>query len=394
WKDRAKAFDSDTVVLDGLLGTGLKDAVRGLLRTVIDDLNRIGPAMTSIDLPSGLDADSASVPGVALRVDRAYMLCRPKLCRYLRPAMTFATNWSLLPIGIPDEAVASVACRLRVNDPQSLPLRPTDSHKGVHGHLLLVAGSVGKSGAAVLAGRGALRGGVGLVTVACPEAVRPEIACQQAELMTLGLNAADRETLEQRATGFDAVALGPGLGLDDETVAWVRSLTGRLREPMVIDADGVNALARGGADPAWVATRPQAGTVLTPHPGEAARLLGWTTQQVQSDRLQALERLVEGWKVVVVLKGEHTLIGSPEGDVAVNITGNAGMATAGTGDVLTGLLGAFLARGIAPYEAACLAVQIHGDAGDRAAELLGQDGMIASDLVEMLPTSIQMRAES
>lgn len=385
WEALSDELGPTTPLLDALLGTGLRDAVRGLAATVIADINRLGPAVSSVDLPSGLDADCGAVPGVAMRAVRSYQLCRPKRCRYLRPAMEYGGDWSVLPIGMPAEAIASENCQLFINDAAAvapfLPLRAADSHKGDHGHLLLIAGSVGKAGAAVLAGRAALRTGVGLVTVATPAKVRSEVACQQAELMTVDLDdrpAVTKLALEQ----CNAVALGPGLGDEAETADWVRGLTPRLPGPNVIDADGLNALARSDQPVGD-------GTVLTPHPGEAARLLDRSVAEIESDRLAALSRLVEKWKAVVVLKGEHTLIGAVEGAVAINTSGNAGLAAAGSGDVLTGLLGALLARGVQPFAAARLAVFLHGDAGDRAAAIKGQDGMIATDVIDALPAAWQ-----
>ena len=385
WESLSRELSPTTPLLDALLGTGLRDAVRGLLSTVIADINRLGPSVSSVDVPSGLDADRGALPGVAIRASRSYQLCRPKRCRYLRPALEYGGDWSVLPIGMPAEAIASEECKVVINNASAvaplLPQRAADSHKGEHGHLLLIAGSSGKSGAAVLAGRAALRTGVGLLTVATPAAVRPEVACQQAEWMTVELD--DRLAVDELAMErCNAVALGPGLGDCLDTCEWVRGLTPRLPGPNVIDADGLNTLARGG--------RPVGeGTVLTPHPGEAARLLDCSVAEIQGDRLAALSRLVEKWKAIVVLKGEHTLIGAVDGAVAINTSGNAGLAAAGSGDVLTGILGGLLARGLQPYKAARLAVYLHGDAGDRAAALHGQDGMIATDVIHALPAAWQ-----
>ncbi len=403
WERCLERIPTTGLVIDALLGTGIRGAVRGIAGRVIQDLTRKGFDIISVDLPSGLDADSHLVAGPAIVARATYTLCRPKPALIFDPAARHAGTWRAIPIGIPTESVTRQKSRMIWQDAASvrglLPPRERDAHKGKFGHVLIVGGSPGRAGAAVLSARGALRSGAGLVTVACPASIRTEIAVQQAELMTepllessegwlsAGSAARVQDLLGQR----DTLAIGPGLGTNPETAKAVRLLTVSARRSAVIDADGLNALA---ADPESVLALRDAAAprILTPHPGEAARLLGLTTQEVQADRLAAARTLAERSGAVVVLKGNRTLIAKTDGSVAVNTTGNPGMATAGSGDVLTGMIAALLARGLDAFDAARLGVFLHGDAGDRAAERLGQDAMTASDLLADLPGAFSSQA--
>ncbi len=396
--DTARSVLSDSrVVVDAMLGTGVRGGARGLIATVIRDVNRGGGRVVALDLPSGIDADQVEVEDNAVRATRTYTLCRPKLPLVLDPAATYAGTVTVVPIGIPDEAVREEQTQMewidRSTAHQLFPPRPAVSHKGDYGHLLAVAGSRGKSGAAVLLARAALRSGAGLVTVATPASSQEQVAVQQAEVMTealpevaqgaLAAQAADavRDLLSRR----DALAIGPGLGTLRDTTEAVLAIVAACDAPIVIDADALNALADADAVFPLAKTRP---VVLTPHPGEAARLLRTTTDTLQASRLDSVRKIARLTGGVVVLKGHQTLVAEPGGRVAVNSTGNPGMATGGSGDVLTGTLGAFLARGMSGWDAACLAVFVHGDAGDRAAQDLGQDALIASDLVDRLPETL------
>ena len=291
----------------------------------------------------------------------------------------------MIDIGIADDAVAAEGATLSLTGAREaarlLPPRPPDAHKGTFGHLLVVAGSVGKAGAAVLVARGALRAGAGLVTVASPAAARAEVAVQQAEVMTEPLPP-DGEGVLALARNRDALAIGPGLGMAPPVPALVRALLEGRDGPAVLDADGLNVSA-------LAELRAQRPLVLTPHPGEAARLRGTTAAEIQGDRLGHARAIAAATGAVVLLKGRRTVVAAPDGRAAFNGSGNSGMATAGTGDVLTGVLGAFLARGMEAFDAARLGAFVHGDAGDRAAAVLGEDGMIASDLLAHLPAALR-----
>jgi NAD(P)H-hydrate epimerase len=398
WSEARGVLDEVCVVLDAMLGTGVRGGARGLVATVIEDLNESTTPVVSVDLPSGIDADRVSIDGPTVRAERTYTLCRPKLPLLLDPAAAYAGSVRVVPIGIPVEALGEEDLSLewieRTTARALMPHREAASHKGDHGHLLAVAGSRNKSGAAVLLARGALRAGVGLITVATTTSAQERVAVQQAEVMTEPLaETADGEMAAAAApvalellTRRDALALGPGLGTGDETREAVRAIVAGSTAPMVIDADGLHALATSpDALPLPERRRP---VVLTPHPGEAARLLGIETTEVQTDRLAAARRLALTSAAVVVLKGHQSIVACPTGRIGISSAGNPGMATGGTGDVLTGVLGALLASGLSAWDSARLAVFVHADAGDRAARRLGQDGMIASDLIDELPAAL------
>jgi NAD(P)H-hydrate epimerase len=387
------------IVLDAMLGTGVKGGASGLVARAIDELRASGCRVVAVDLPSGVDADGSDVAGPAVVAERTYTLCRPKAAFVQPPAANHCGSVRVVPIGIPDDAIGPERGALDWIDLQDaralLPTRPADSHKGTYGHLLAVAGSRGKSGAAVLLARGALRCGVGLITVATGGSSQERVAVQQAELMTEPLPEADDGGLSGDAAGAalallaarDALAIGPGLGTAGNTAAVIRAILARCESPAVVDADGLNALAAVPPERALPAAT-RCATVLTPHPGEAARLLRCSVADVQADRLSAARRLAAATGAVVVLKGHRTLVAAPDGRVAVNSTGNAGMATGGTGDVLTGAIGAFLARKLSAWDAARLGVWAHGDAGDRAARAIGREGLIAGDLAAALPAAL------
>jgi NAD(P)H-hydrate epimerase len=393
------------LVVDALLGTGIKGGARGLVAEVIRDLNESAADLISVDLPSGLDADSPAVEGPAVGADRTYTLCRPKLPLALEPGALHAGRWRVLPIGIPDEVVAAEQPDLEWLDADAVrglvSHRPPHAHKGTYGHLLAVAGSSGKAGAAVLVARGALRAGVGLVTVATGKSVRVEVASQQSEMMTEALPETRSGGLARTAATAaarlladrDALALGPGLGTAAETRAAVVSLVSRRKCAAVVDADGLNAFAHGDKPALSKLNASSWPLILTPHPGEAARLLGSSTSEVQSDRLAASRTLAARTGAVVALKGHRTIVVQPDGRASFNSTGNPGMATGGTGDVLTGIVGALLARGMDAWDAARVAVYVHGSAGDRAADELGEEGIIASDLVGRVPAAMTSLGE-
>jgi NAD(P)H-hydrate epimerase len=400
WREVRATLEGRPYVIDAILGTGVRGGAHGLAARVIEDLNDAAAPVISIDLPSGLDADTSVVEGRAVRAERTYTLCRPKLALVLPPAARMAGDWAVIPIGIPDEAVREERCSLEWLDARVaetlLAPRPDESHKGTFGHLLAVAGSAGKSGAAVLVARGALRSGVGLMTVATPASCQERVAVQQAEVMTEALPENAAGLLAREACGRalalaerrDALAIGPGLGTEPETREVVLDLVSRRSCPVVLDADGLNAFSSNGKDALERLAAGASPLVLTPHPGEASRLLHCSTSEIQADRLAAARRLAELSGATVVLKGHRSVVATPEGRAAINSSGNPGMASGGTGDVLTGMIGAFLARGLAAYDAARLAVFVHGDAGDRAAQRLGQEAMIASDLIDEIPASL------
>jgi NAD(P)H-hydrate epimerase len=349
----------------------------------------------ALDVPSGLDASTSEPLGPHVTADTTVTFFAPKRALVLLPTGEAAgAVWSA-PLGVPESGLASVAQTLRLITAAdlSLPARPRDAHKGSFGHLVVVAGSPGKSGAAVLAARGALRTGAGLVTVAAPESIRAEVDAGCVEAMTLSLPADGATRLGRGAAatlsrfweGKRAAAIGPGLGDEPEVAAWIRALVRGLELPVVLDADGVNAFA-GRAGDLRLRLAP---TVLTPHPGELGRLLGRAAPHRSAERLAAARDAAEATGCVVVVKGNQTLIAAPGAPIEVNPTGNPGMATAGSGDVLTGAVGAWLARGLETLDAARNGVFLHGLAGDLIAARRGEDGLVAGDVAEQLPEAIR-----
>ena len=396
WSRALAGIERDTVVLDALLGTGVTGGARGDIARVIDDVNRTGATVCALDLPSGVDADTGRVLGPAVLAHRTYTLCRPKVGLVVEPGASHTGGFRVIDIGIPDDDVAAEGAELEWMEAGAAsrlaPPRPPAAHKGTMGHLLVVAGSRGKSGAAILVAGAALRAGAGLVTVATSRSAAGLVAGGHPEVMTEPLaetrggapSAAARSTAMRLAGARSALALGPGLGTERGTRELVRSLVRRTRVPCVVDADGLNAVA----PLARTALRPGAAPlVLTPHPGEASRLLGIAVTAIGDDRLGAARRLAERSGATVVLKGRYSVVAEPSGRASINSSGNPGMATAGSGDALTGVIGALLARGLTGFDAARLGTYLHGDAGDRAADRLGEDGMIAGDLVLELPAA-------
>lgn len=382
------------VIIDALLGTGLNRAPEG---DYADAIGRIstwraaGARVVSADLPSGLSTDTGATFVPCVQADLTVSFGFLKLGQVLEPGASRCGELRVAEIGLPAPERAGLAgpfaALLEEADARGrLAPRRSDSHKGTYGHVLLVAGSWGKMGAAALAAKGALRGGAGLVTVATrPEALVPVLA-HAPEVMGVelvadgGLGMEDLDPLVAALEGKDALVIGPGLPRGEETAKLIGALLQQVEIPCVIDADGLNAVA-GQLEVLQGAKGP---ILLTPHPGEMARLTGSSTAELQKDRLGRARELASARGVVVALKGARTIIARPDGAAWINPTGNAGMATAGTGDVLSGVCGALLAQGLSAEDAAIVGVYAHGLAGDLAAKRSGQAGLIASDLLGAL----------
>jgi NAD(P)H-hydrate epimerase len=396
----AAAAAGRDLVVDALFGTGLARPLEGQFAALVVALNGLPRPRLAVDLPSGLDGSSAQAWEPHLRADATVTFAAPKVAHVLPPAADAVGELVVTDLGIPPWLIegAPGGLHLLVEEEAAalLPARPAAAHKGDFGHVLLVAGSPGKAGAAVLAARGAVRGGAGLVTVAVPQPLLAAVDVSSFESMTLGLQARPEGMLAGAAgervlavlADKRALGLGPGLGTHPETAAVVRRLVRESRVPVVVDADALNAFAGHAAELAERA----APAVLTPHPGELARLLGGSAADVQADRLAAAERAAREFRAVVLLKGWRTLVATPEGEVWVNPTGNPGMATGGSGDVLTGLVTALLAQGLEPRAAALAGAYVHGLAGDLVAERLGTRGLAAGDLADALPLAFHRLA--
>jgi hydroxyethylthiazole kinase-like uncharacterized protein yjeF len=392
------------VVVDALLGTGLSGPARGLAAQAIDHVNRVAKraGIVAVDIPSGMSSDSFDSPGATIEADVTVTFTAPKIGQLLPPNAERVGRLVVHEIGSPRELwEGDESLKLHWLEPgefRGLPLRrAANTHKGTYGHVLIVAGSRGKSGAAALAGMGALRSGAGLATVATPEPVLEIVAQYMPELMPEPLEATGRGTVAWRVfesgrwrellEGKTAVAMGPGLTTHEETVRFVRAAVADCSLPLILDADGLNAFD-GGADALKNRRGPLA---VTPHPGEMARLVGVSAAQVQSRRLETALETARAWNALVVLKGFRTIVATPEGSAFVNSTGNPGMATGGTGDVLTGILAGLTAWfGVKQWESALgLGVYLHGLAGDLAAERRGEISLVATDLVRALPRAFR-----
>jgi NAD(P)H-hydrate epimerase len=355
-------------------------------------MNRAGRPVVAADVPSGLSSDRGAVPGVAVRAALTVAFGAPKLCHVLPPASGSCGRTVVADIGIERRVLEKRARRLWLTEASDartlLPPRPLDSHKGDFGRVAIVAGSRGKAGAAVLAARGALRAGAGLVTVFCPESLQGLVVGALPEAMTSGLPEVDGRldargapALLRALSDFDAIVAGPGLGTAPGTVALLERMLAAVALPAVLDADALNAFA---GRPRFFVRR-RGPTVLTPHPGEAARLLGTSTRAIQADRLGRARELARRARAVAVLKGSHTLVVRPGGEAAVNPTGTPLLSTAGSGDVLAGVLGALLAGGLEVAEAAVAAAWLHGAAAEALEPRLGDAGLLAHEVADALP---------
>ena len=396
WRRHLPRVTESDLIVDALFGTGLNAPLAGLAETIVDDVNASGRPVVSIDLPSGLSADRNEPIGPALKATLTVTLAAPKLPLVLPPADALAGHLTIANIGIPHEAIATVEgpwVELLTREGMRARVAPraADSHKGDYGRVLIVAGSRGKTGAAALAAMAALRSGAGLVTVATPSSCLPIVAALGAEYMTEPLDESPDGTIAAGAVDrilaidADVMAIGPGLGQSASAKAVVHALVERARVPLVIDADGLNAFA-GEAD--RLKGRDEVPIVITPHPGEMARLTRVAIHDVQARRLDVARDFAASHHVFVVLKGHRTIVATPAGKSFINTSGNPGMATGGTGDVLTGAIAAWIAQLRAVESAATLGVYLHGLAGDLAAAECGEVGMIAGDVVARLGPAV------
>ena len=385
------------LIIDALLGTGIQGEVRPLFAEIISAINSSGVPVLSVDIPSGVNADTGGICGTAIYADATVTFALPKIGLVTYPGAERAGSLIVADISIPAEALEDNDSRVYLLDDDIarsyLPIRRPDANKGTFGHLAVVAGSVGMTGAATLAAEGALRIGTGLVSVAVPESLNDIMEIKLTEAMTIpvtegkarafGHASLERvfEIIEKR----DAVVIGPGFGRNEDTITFTLELIRGLTRPAIIDADALYAISTDIS----VLKERVAPIVITPHPGEMATLLGTTAADVQSNRLETARSFASEYNVVVVLKGAGTVVASPSGDAYINTTGTSGMATGGTGDVLSGMIGGLLAQRLEPLSAAAAGVYLHGLAGEIAADKLGDAAMIASDVANSLSDAMQ-----
>jgi ADP-dependent NAD(P)H-hydrate dehydratase / NAD(P)H-hydrate epimerase len=397
WRQAAPDILQAGIIIDGLLGTGLSSEVKGLYRAAIESVNALSEAtVVAVDIPSGIDATTGAVLGAAVK---AHLTCTFGLAKkglVVHPGVQYAGRFEVIDIGIPSELVESSNINEYLLDAAMLagivPARRPDSHKGIYGHALILAGSPGKTGAAALCAQAAMRAGAGLVTVGVPASLHSILEAKLTEPMTEALpeesggflGALALPGITRLLQGKSVVAIGPGMGDHKETSVLMNWILEASPAPIVIDADGLNLLARNIGD----LGRLKVPAVLTPHPGEMARLTGKTTQQVQADRIGCVRELAQKYKVIVVLKGSRTVIAAPDGSAYVNPTGNPGMASGGMGDALTGLITGLIAQGIDPLKASLLAVYVHGRIGDDIAAARGALGILATDIIERIPAAL------
>ncbi len=376
-------FKESAIIIDALLGTGLSRPVTGIYQQVIEHINQAEAIRIAVDLPSGLLADQSS-SGAIIKAHHTVSFQLPKLAFLLPENNVYVGDWHIVPIGLDEHFVREAESKHYLIEQSDIinALKPRDrfSHKGNYGHALLIAGSYGKMGAAILSARSALRSGLGLLTVHIPACGYQIIQTTVPEAMVhVDGNEHIVSEIPLNLETFSAVGIGPGLGQDKRTVAAFTALLETYKKPIVIDADALNILS---ANRELIHLLPP-GSILTPHPKEFERLVGeWKND---FDRLEKQHEFSIKSKCIVLLKGAHSSITSPAGNVYFNNTGNPGMATGGSGDVLTGILTALLAQGYAPLDAAQIGCWVHGLAGDHAARHLGQVSLIASDIIDYLP---------
>ncbi len=389
-------YTSD-LVIDGLFGTGLSGDITGIAAEVIGRINQFHGPVLSIDIPSGIDGRDGSIKGVCVKADATVTFGLPKLGLVLHPGCCYTGTLITADIGIPACVIGKQDIKTEIIDldmvSAMMPRRKPDSNKGDYGRVLIITGSTGMTGSGCLASMAALRTGAGLVYTGVPKSLAQVYSAKLTEPIVIPLedggagrlSASCIEHILGLMDKMDVVAIGPGLTAADDIRKIVGAVIENCEVPLVMDADALNAIS---AAPSML-KKLKTEAVLTPHPGEMARLMGTDTKQVQSDRIGTATGFAQKYGVTVVLKGSRTIVAYPDGWVHINTTGNAGMATAGTGDVLTGMIAGIAAQGVPAGDAAAAGVYLHGLAGDAAADLKGMYGMVAGDIVDILPVAIK-----
>ena len=384
-------------VVDGLLGTGITRAVEGLFADVIVATNESGKPVVSLDIASGVNGDTGQVMGRAIRAQHTVTFGLPKAGNLLYPGFGQGGKLWVTHIGFAPRLYADDTLQMATNDPVTLPPRSVVGHKGTFGDTLFVAGAGSYYGAPYFSALASMKAGGGYARLATPASVAAVVAARAGELVYLpqaetgerSIAGSNLPHLLEMAAKTDFVVIGPGTSLNEETQNVLRGLAGAVDKPLLIDGDGITAISRA---PQLLRQR-HAPTVLTPHVGEFTRFTGLDAGTVERDRVGALRKMCAELQVVIVLKGAHSLIGYPDGRVYINLSGNSGMATAGSGDVLTGTIAAMAGLGLGFDDAVRMGVFVHGMAGDLAAEQQGEDGMTAQDILEALPRAVRLCRE-
>ncbi len=397
WERFKEGIKDSEIIIDSIFGTGFQGRLEGIWERIFSDINSFRGFKIAIDLPSGLSSDTFMVKEPSFNADLTITMAAPKIPHIFPPASEKVGEFVVADIGIPESLFENPSYFLelitekRISKSKIFEKRKRDSHKGDYGHVLIIGGSIGKTGAAVLAGLSVLKAGAALVTVATPKSCLPIIASSAPELMTFPLDETEDGTISssslQSALKFaedkDAVVLGPGITTNPSTVEFVLEFIKNIQIPTIIDADGINSIA---TFPSIV--RGKSNIALTPHPGELGRVLKITPRDILNNRVEIVRHFAMENYCYLVLKGWRTLISEPKGSVYVNPTGNPGMATGGSGDVLSGILGGFLAQTGDILESLILGVYLHGLSGDIGAERKGEISLTAMDILENLPNAI------
>jgi NAD(P)H-hydrate epimerase len=376
-------------IVDALFGTGLDRQVEGLFKEVIELINTSGKPVLSLDIPSGVNGDTGEIMGTAVQADFTATFGLPKIGNILYPGFAQGGKLHVCHISFPPDLQEGQSIRVRLNNPPPVPPRNPDAHKGSMGEVLFIAGAANYFGAPCFAALSFLKAGGGYSRLAAPASIIPAIAQKGGEIVFVpqretaagSLSGGNFEGLLVLSTTMDMVVIGPGLSLDEETQALVRSLVQEITRPLLIDGDGLTAVSSRSE----LIRERKAPTILTPHLGEMARITGISIADIRKDRIRVLQETAADLRAIIVLKGAHSLIGTPDGQVFVNLSGNPGMATAGSGDVLTGTIAAMYGQGLPLEDAVCKGVFLHGLAGDLAAKVRGEDGITAQDILEFLP---------
>jgi len=388
--------DAD-IVVDALFGTGITRAVGGFYRDVIEAVNENARAIVSVDIPSGINGDTGEVMGTAVRADVTVTFGLPKRGSLLYPGYGYCGDLVVTHLSFPPEEYDNPDIAVQINTPVRIPPRRTDGHKGTFGNVLCIAGAAGYYGAPYFSAASFLKTGGGYARLATPRSVAPFIANRGPEIVIAPLDETDdgsiaknnKNKILEQTNKVDCVIIGPGMSLNKETAALVRECVEVIQKPLIIDGDGITAVSES---PDCITSR-KAPTVLTPHPGEMARLCGKSVTEITAGRIDVLQNTVSSLGATIVLKGAHSLIGVNGSDVYINMSGNSGMGTAGSGDVLTGIIAAMYCLNCELNDAVRTGVFCHGLAGDLAAASRGEDGMTAQDILESLPEAVRILRE-
>ena len=386
-------FDEFNLIVDAIFGTGFKGSVEGIPKEVIDSINNAGIPILAVDIPSGLDASTGNIEGSCIKANYTCTMALPKRGLLLYPGREYVGELHVIDIGVPKELYEGIDLELLESTEMKLllPKRPPDGHKGSFGRIFMLAGSVGMTGAACLSSLAALKMGAGLVFLGVPESLNSILEEKLTEVITKPLPETEAKTLGMAAfepicdelNRTDVLVMGPGLGKHEETAKLIKKILAKITIPTIIDADGINNLTLNDLK---AIKKP---IMITPHPGELSRLIGKSVGEIQRDRVEVAKSTAKELNLPVVLKGASTIIAVPDAKTYINPTGCSGLATAGSGDVLTGIIAGLLAQGLSLADAARLGVYIHGLAGDMVADKKTEYGMIASDVLEAIPEATQ-----